>query len=64
VFKALGLGATAVGIGRPYFWGLAAFGAPGVAMALRLMQTEFEVAMRHAGALGTAQITPKMIRRL
>jgi isopentenyl diphosphate isomerase/L-lactate dehydrogenase-like FMN-dependent dehydrogenase len=64
VFKALGLGATAVGIGRPYFWGLAAFGAPGVAMALRLMQTEFEVAMRHAGALSTAQITPKMIRRL
>ena len=30
IFKALALGATAVGVGRPYLWGLAAFGQPGV----------------------------------
>jgi len=30
-YKALALGATAVGIGLPYCWGLAAFGEPGVA---------------------------------
>ena len=29
IFKALALGATAVGIGRPYVWGLAAFGEEG-----------------------------------
>ena len=29
VFKALALGAKGVGIGRPYIWGLAAFGRPG-----------------------------------
>ena len=30
IFKALALGATAVGVGRPYIFGLAAFGQPGV----------------------------------
>src|SRR3989449_8167333 len=30
VFKALALGASAVGVGRPYLWGLGAFGQSGV----------------------------------
>ena len=30
IVKALALGATAVCIGRPYLWGLGAFGQPGV----------------------------------
>jgi 4-hydroxymandelate oxidase len=30
VYKALALGARAVGIGRPYLWGLSAFGQAGV----------------------------------
>ena len=34
IFKALALGATAVCIGRPYVWGLAAFGQPGVEAVL------------------------------
>ncbi len=29
VYKALALGASAVGIGRPYVWGVAAFGQAG-----------------------------------
>ena len=29
IFKALALGATAVGVGRPYMWGLASFGQRG-----------------------------------
>ena len=40
VFKALALGATLVGIGRPYIWGLGAFGQPGVEAALRLIDEE------------------------
>lgn len=50
VLKALALGATAVGIGRPYLWGLAAFGADGVALAHRLLATQLREAMLQAGA--------------
>src|SRR5262249_37316262 len=46
VYKALALGAAAVGIGRPYCWGLAAFGEPGVAAVLTILQREFETIMR------------------
>ncbi len=62
VFTALALGASAVCIGRPYMWGLAAFGAQGVAVAHKLMSTEFEQAMRHAGALTLADIDQRRIR--
>jgi 4-hydroxymandelate oxidase len=49
VFKALALGAKAVGIGRPYIWGLAAFGQPGVEKVLDLLTRELALMMRHAG---------------
>lgn len=57
VYKALALGATAVGIGRPYCWGLAAFGQPGVDAVLTILQREFETIMRQAGATTLKQIT-------
>jgi isopentenyl diphosphate isomerase/L-lactate dehydrogenase-like FMN-dependent dehydrogenase len=57
VLKALALGATAVGIGRPYVWGLAAFGEPGVDRVLEILDTEFVTIMRQAGALHLGQIT-------
>jgi 4-hydroxymandelate oxidase len=38
VFKALALGATAVGIGRPYAWGLASFGQAGVEAVLAILR--------------------------
>jgi isopentenyl diphosphate isomerase/L-lactate dehydrogenase-like FMN-dependent dehydrogenase len=57
VYKALALGATAVGIGRPYCWGLAAFGQPGVDAVLAILQREFETIMRQAGATTLKQIT-------
>ncbi len=56
-YKALALGATAVGIGRPYCWGLAAFGEPGVVAVLNILQREFETIMRQAGATNMKQIT-------
>jgi 4-hydroxymandelate oxidase len=63
VFKALALGAKAVCIGRPYMWGLAAFGQDGVATALRLVTVEFEAAMRTAGAISISEISATRIRR-
>jgi isopentenyl diphosphate isomerase/L-lactate dehydrogenase-like FMN-dependent dehydrogenase len=57
VFKALALGATAVGVGRPYLWGLASFGQEGVEAVLAILRRELELIMRQAGATSLAAIT-------
>ena len=49
VLKAMGLGASAVLIGRPVLHGLANAGATGVAHVLRLLRDELEVAMALTG---------------
>lgn len=63
-FKALALGATAVGIGRPYCWGLAAFGEPGVAAVLDILQREFVTIMRQVGATSLRGITRASVSTL
>jgi 4-hydroxymandelate oxidase len=57
VFKALAMGASAVGIGRPYLWGLGAFGQPGVEAVLDILHREFTLAMRQCGTTSLKQIT-------
>lgn len=57
VFKALALGATAVGIGRPEAWGLAAFGQPGVEAVLEMLRRELRTIMRQAGTNSVDRIT-------
>jgi isopentenyl diphosphate isomerase/L-lactate dehydrogenase-like FMN-dependent dehydrogenase len=57
IFKALALGASAVCIGRPYVWGLAAFGQPGVETALDILRRELQMIMRQAGTTSIEQIT-------
>ena len=49
VFKALSIGARAVGLGRPYIWGLAAFGQRGVERVADIMRAELLLAMRNCG---------------
>ena len=49
VFKALALGAKAVGIGRPMLWGLGAFGQPGVDRVLEILQGELKLVMGNCG---------------
>jgi isopentenyl diphosphate isomerase/L-lactate dehydrogenase-like FMN-dependent dehydrogenase len=56
VYKALALGARAVGIGRPYLWGLSAFGQPGVEKVLDLLQAELELIMKQCGTTSLAAI--------
>jgi isopentenyl diphosphate isomerase/L-lactate dehydrogenase-like FMN-dependent dehydrogenase len=56
VFKALALGARAVGIGRPYLWGLGSFGQPGVERVLELLRAELELVMRQAGVVSLARL--------
>jgi isopentenyl diphosphate isomerase/L-lactate dehydrogenase-like FMN-dependent dehydrogenase len=62
VFKALALGASGVGIGRPYLWGLAAFGQRGVARVVELMRAELAVDMGMAGVASVAQIDRSYVR--
>jgi 4-hydroxymandelate oxidase len=56
IFKALALGATAVGIGRPQAWGLAAFGQPGVEAIIDILTRELRIIMRQAGTPDLASI--------
>jgi lactate 2-monooxygenase len=57
IFKALALGATAVGIGRPYCYGLAAAGEVGVREVIANLKTDFELTMALAGCKSVAEIT-------
>jgi isopentenyl diphosphate isomerase/L-lactate dehydrogenase-like FMN-dependent dehydrogenase len=57
LFKALALGATAVGIGRPYIWGLASFGQAGVETVLEILRRELKTIMRQAGTPSIDKIT-------
>lgn len=61
VFKALALGADAVCIGRPFCWGLAAFGQSGVERVLELLQEELQRIMRLAGTTSIDRITAAFV---
>jgi isopentenyl diphosphate isomerase/L-lactate dehydrogenase-like FMN-dependent dehydrogenase len=56
VFKALALGARAVGIGRPFLWGLGAFGQAGVDRVLEILQGELKLVMGNCGTQTIAAI--------
>jgi isopentenyl diphosphate isomerase/L-lactate dehydrogenase-like FMN-dependent dehydrogenase len=61
VFKALALGANAVGIGRPYIWGMAAFGQQGVERVLDILNNELRLAMVGCGTRTVKEITETAI---
>jgi isopentenyl diphosphate isomerase/L-lactate dehydrogenase-like FMN-dependent dehydrogenase len=61
IFKALALGATAVGVGRPYMWGLASFGQPGVETVLDILRRELQLIMRQSGVTSVSAITKSYI---
>jgi (S)-2-hydroxy-acid oxidase len=61
IVKALALGATGVGIGRPQAWGLAAFGQSGVEAVLDILNTELTNIMRQAGTPNIASIRREFV---
>jgi len=63
VIKALCIGAAAVCVGRPYIWGLGAFGQPGVERALELLRIETHDMMQQMGAPSVKHLVPAMVRR-
>jgi isopentenyl diphosphate isomerase/L-lactate dehydrogenase-like FMN-dependent dehydrogenase len=64
IVKALAIGARAVCVGRPYLWGLGAFGQPGVERVLGLLRFETRNAMQQLGAPSLKDLTPAMVRRI
>jgi isopentenyl diphosphate isomerase/L-lactate dehydrogenase-like FMN-dependent dehydrogenase len=61
IVKALCMGAKGVAIGRPYLWGLGAFGQAGVERVLELLRTELMVAMQQVGAPSLKDLKPAMV---
>lgn len=64
IVKALAMGAAGVAVGRPYLWGLGAFGQAGVERALELLRTETYSAMQQVGAPNLKALTPAMVRHI
>ena len=64
ITKALCMGATGVCVGRPYIWGLGAFGQPGVERVLELLRVELSVMMQQVGAPTIKHLVPAMVRRV
>jgi isopentenyl diphosphate isomerase/L-lactate dehydrogenase-like FMN-dependent dehydrogenase len=62
VFKALALGAEAVGVGRPVLWGLTLHGADGVAAVLEHLKSELANVMRLAGTTRVSDISSEYLR--
>jgi isopentenyl diphosphate isomerase/L-lactate dehydrogenase-like FMN-dependent dehydrogenase len=61
IVKALCMGAKGVAVGRPYLWGLGAFGQPGVERVLQILRTELKVAMQQVGAPSLNDLKPSMV---
>ena len=62
VLKALGLGATAVCVARPYLYGLASFGQRGVERVMELLHTELALDMGLAGVPNLAAVDSSLVR--
>jgi len=63
VFKALALGASAIGVGRPHAWGLSAFGQDGVEAVIDIYARELDAIMRQAGTVNTGEIGAASVLR-
>lgn len=61
VVKAIGLGAKAVFIGRPLFWGLAVGGEQGVVRVLNILREEIEITMAKCGRPTIASIDSTVV---
>jgi isopentenyl diphosphate isomerase/L-lactate dehydrogenase-like FMN-dependent dehydrogenase len=59
----LSLGARAVGIGRPYVWGLAAYGQEGVERVIDILRAELIMTMRNCGVAAAATFTRDSVLR-
>src|SRR5262249_13433487 len=59
--KAPALGPQAVGVGRPFLWGLGAFGQAGVDRVIEILQGELKLVMGNCGTRTVADINRSYI---
>jgi len=64
IIKALALGATAVGVGRPYAYGLALGGEDGIVHVLRCLLAEADLLMAVDGYPRLADLNPRALMRI
>ncbi|KAJ3915705.1 FMN-dependent dehydrogenase-domain-containing protein [Lentinula edodes] len=64
VIKAICLGATAVGLGRPFLYALSAYGEAGVIKLLDILRREITISMRLLGAASIRDLTPEVVERV
>ncbi len=62
VVKALAIGARAVLVGRPYMWGLALGGEPGVTQVIQGLLAELELTMALSGVASVGALEPGVLR--
>jgi L-lactate dehydrogenase (cytochrome) len=61
IFKALALGAKAVGIGRPTLYGLASYGQEGVEKVVTILRDELDMTMKLMGTPAVSDVKPEMV---
>jgi isopentenyl diphosphate isomerase/L-lactate dehydrogenase-like FMN-dependent dehydrogenase len=64
LFKALALGASAIGMGRPVLWGLGAFGQPGVERVLEIVDRELRITMGSNGCTKIEDVNTDYVETL
>merc|ERR1711963_324775 len=57
IFKAVALGAAAVGVGRPVLYSLASYGDRGIVRMVQMLQDELQMVMRLSGTQNITSIT-------
>ena len=61
IFKALALGAKAVGIGRPFLYAMSSYGQEGVERAIDILEEELVICMRLMGCTDMKSIKRDMV---
>ncbi|RDB25124.1 Cytochrome b2, mitochondrial [Hypsizygus marmoreus] len=61
VLKAVALGATAVGVGRPFLYAFSSYGPEGMDKAFQILHDEFEMNLRLLGAPTLKDVVPTMV---
>lgn len=61
IFKAVALGASACGVGRPVLYSLASYGEKGIVRMVHMLQDELQMVMRLSGTPTVPSITPEHV---
>ncbi|EMD41756.1 hypothetical protein CERSUDRAFT_41345 [Gelatoporia subvermispora B] len=64
VIKALCMGATAVGLGRPFMYAQGAYGEDGVVKAVQILEREIVTSMRLMGVTSVKDLVPELVERV